>query len=50
MKYRVTRGGNTVTKALSLERATMRAQQFAAKSPHLTFSVVSSSGQIVATY
>lgn len=38
-KYRVYRDGNAVTKALTFERATMRAEQFSQKSPHLTFTV-----------
>lgn len=41
-KYRVYRDGIAVTKALSFERATMRAAQFSRKSPHITFTVQAS--------
>lgn len=42
-KYRVVReGSGEVTKPLSLERAEKLAARFAAKSPHLTFTVVQS--------
>jgi hypothetical protein len=39
VKYRVYRGSNAVTKAVSKERAERLAAKYAAKSPHIEFTV-----------